>query len=148
MKELNFEPLKPPLPGFDIFKGSQPAEMNACLNFSSDMTYGYVEGYRDGFNVLVSHVSTTGSDQDTLIYPILFMVRQHFELRLKAILNILYDLGERADPPPFTHDLKRLWQECSPSLARFSPHEDQQWFGRISEVMDQITAVDRGADVF
>lgn len=148
MKEFNFEPLKPPSPGFDIFQGSLPAEMNACLNFLGDMSYGYVEGYREAFNVLVDYISKTASDQETLIYPLLFMVRQHLELRLKNILKLLKELGERSDPPPFTHDLDKLWQECSPSLAKFSPHEDQQWFGRIGELMNQITSVDRGADVF
>ncbi|MCI5221569.1 MAG: hypothetical protein D3924_02515 [Candidatus Electrothrix sp. AR4] len=72
----------------ELFIGCDDWEMNACLNFSHDMSYGYIEGYLRAADRLVKHVFDTSKDQDVLVYPIAFMFRQHIELRLKSIIDI------------------------------------------------------------
>jgi hypothetical protein len=113
-----------------------------------DMHYGYVEGYRNAAEVLFNHIKDTGGEIDTLIYPIMFMIRQHFELRLKNILNLLHALGERQNVAPFKHNLDLLWNEAKGALGKFTPTEDQQWFSSISVLMKQLTDEDAGADAF
>lgn len=142
-----FEPLKMPEKDFDIFKPSKPHDLNACLNFMHDMSYGYIEGYRYAAEVLFEQVQNCG-ELDTLIYPIMFLIRQHFELRLKQILKTLYIIGERKSEPEFTHNLSRLWRQCEPNLTKYTSREDRAWFKQINILMEQITSVDPGADAF
>lgn len=66
-------------------------EYNACLNYS-DGSYGYIEGYKKAAKVLVEYVFVSKRDQDTLIYPIVFLFRHHVELIIKDILNKGKDL--------------------------------------------------------
>jgi len=47
---------------------------NACLNFLSYMSYGYIEGYLQAADTLVEDVKNDGSDKDFLVYPIVFYI--------------------------------------------------------------------------
>jgi hypothetical protein len=143
-----FEPLKIPPKGFVVFGQSQPWHLNACLHFLSDMQYGYEKGYRRAAELLVKHVAEEAKDQDTLVYPIVFLLRQLLELQLKAILEILSKIGKRKDGVPKHHDLSKLWSECKEPLNEFVSAEDKKWFGAIDELMKQIMDVDPSSDAF
>jgi hypothetical protein len=140
--------LATPPSGFNIFSGGQPCDLNACMNFMGHMGYGYVEGHREAMNVLIEHVARTLTDQDLLIYPILFLSRHHLELRLKSII----DLGNRIEgngrSVPMIHNLTKLWEHCRPCLIEHTSPDDHEWFESIKEVMDQMTRFDSGADAF
>jgi hypothetical protein len=58
---------------------------NACLRNGDE--YAYREGYRKGAQILVRAVEETQSDQDFLVYPIVFLYRHHIELALKRVIK-------------------------------------------------------------
>lgn len=140
--------LEPPPSGFNVFSGGQPWDLNACVNFIGNMGYGYVEGYREAMNILIEHVSRTLTDQDLLIYPILFLSRHHLELRLKSIIDLANRIEGNGGNVPMIHNLTRLWEQCRPCLIEHASPDDQDWFDSIKEVMDQMTHFDPGADAF
>jgi hypothetical protein len=143
-----FPQLAMPPSGFNIFSGGQPSDLNACINFMSHMAYGYVEGYREAMNVLVEHVATNFIDQDLLIYPILFLSRQHLELRLKSIIGLGNRIESNGKSFPMIHNLTQLWEHCRPCLIKHTSPNDYEWFGSINEVMEQMTQFDASADAF
>ena len=59
-------------------------QSNACLNYmGSDDRYAYSEGYLRAARYLIEWILATASDQDILVYPIIFLYRHHIELVLK-----------------------------------------------------------------
>jgi len=143
-----FEPLKPPPNGFIAFGKSLPWHLNACLHFHWDMQYGYEEGYRKAAELLIQHIADKGRDQDTLVYPIVFLFRHALELRLKSILENLLKLGEREHGIPTHHDLSKLWAECKNPLRRFTSSDDLHWFDAVDSLLRQIMEVDPSSDAF
>lgn len=94
------------------------------------------------------YICDNNSNIDTLIYPLIFLIRHHFELRFKNIINLLFMLDRRDSPPNMTHKLKLLWEECAKGLADFVSPDDVHWFSSIQSLMDEFTAIDTYADAF
>jgi hypothetical protein len=69
-----------------LFKGDADWWHNACLNFSLDMGIGYVYGYKKAADILVEYIKDTKTNQDYLVYPIVFLYRHHLELIIKEII--------------------------------------------------------------
>ena len=83
-----------------LFSGDQDWKANACLNWSLDSMGLYIEGYREAADKLVHAVVETGTNQDTLVFPISFLYRQYIELQLKHIIReSRIFLGEGASFP-------------------------------------------------
>lgn len=122
--------------------------MDACLNFMDDMSHGYTEGYRRAAERLIECAGSKHTERDYLVYPIIFLYRHHTELRLKRILNLLHDLGERDHPAPRSHDLSRLWSESKTGLEKFSGKGDKKWFSAVEGWISQIMAIDPASDAF
>src|SRR5882724_8747168 len=64
---------------------------------SSDRDPPYSEGYRMAARQLTEGIEAKGersSDQDYLVYPIIFLYRHHLELVLKRLTGMLVDLSE------------------------------------------------------
>ncbi len=148
MTAPTYKPLSPPADGFELFTCGSPFNMNACLHFIHDMKYGYVEGYREASNILFKYICDNNSNIDTLIYPLLFLIRHHYELRFKNIINLLFMLDRRDSPPDMTHNLKLLWEECAKGLADFVSSDDAHWLPLIQSLMNEFTAIDVKADAF
>ena len=148
MTAPTYKPLSPPADGFEIFTCGRPFNLNACLHFMHDMKYGYVEGYREAANIIFQNIFDNIANVDTFIYPLLFLIRHHFELRFKNIINLLYMLDIRDSPPDTIHNLKSLWEECSKDLADFVSSDDAHWFASIQSLMNEFTAIDAKADAF
>lgn len=149
---------KPPLPkkGIDIFSAGTDWKLNARLNFLCDHDCMYTDGYRLAGDILSRHVKRSKRDQDTLIYPIVFLYRHHLELRLKEIVKdgcALY--GEKI--PSFKkgilkgHDLEKLWKVSVDILTLYYDQnlkEDLEAFLRIEECIMQFHKVDSGSFAF
>jgi hypothetical protein len=109
---------QPPRKGDTLFRGDlRDWTNNACLKNGDE--YAYKEGYRRGAQILVRAVEETQSDQDFLVYPIVFLYRHHIELALKRIIKRAPYLIER----PLTtaenrhllgHRLDLLWDDFKP----------------------------------
>ena len=131
-----------------IFEHAQPWQMNACLNFMHDMSHGYVEGYRKAADRLVEIVAKTQCEQDYLVYPIVFLYRHHIELRIKQLLELLYEVGERKTPPTRGHDLRQLWSECRPALKSFVGGGEKEGFRAVDRLVADFSSVDPMSDAF
>jgi hypothetical protein len=57
-----------------------------------------VQGFRLAADLAVEHVVTTGNDQDSLVYPVVFGYRQYLELRLKGLLRDASRLLDEQEP--------------------------------------------------
>lgn len=89
---------------------------NAWLPTEPDWL-AYFEGYRRGLHVLVNDVVYGGGNQDYLVYPVMFLARQTFEVGLKYVLLLARELNGASDQPfPGTHDLRVLWGLVRPLL--------------------------------
>lgn len=82
---------------------------NACVGFANCEWDLYARGYKRAADLLVSHIDGSGSDQDVLVYPILFMYRQYFELRLKQLMRDTAVLLDEEFKLPGTHPLTPLY---------------------------------------
>lgn len=143
---------KPPLPKRDIniFSAGPEWQLNACLNFLHDQSFGYTEGYRLAGDILSKHVRRTKRNQDILIYPIVFLYRHHLELRLKRIIRdgcALY--GEKLagfnERILEQHDLEKLWGVSKDILTLHYDRdvkEDPEALLRIEECIMQFNKVD------
>jgi len=86
-------------------------QANACLNYGLDHWYLYAVGYRTAAEILTEHVCTKHTDQDRLIYPVIFLWRHHLELSVKSIGRNSAALLQREWTAPNGHDLSQLFAE-------------------------------------
>ena len=82
---------------------------NACVGFAHSEWEIYARGYIHAADLLVSHVDAFGSDQDVLVYPILFLYTQYFELRRKQLTRDASVLLDVEFELPRTHRLTPLY---------------------------------------
>lgn len=112
------EELAWPRKGDILFAPGEDWWNNASLDYSFGSVSLYARGYLDGANHLVEHVIETKSDQDTLVYPVVFLYRQYLELAMKGIIRVGRQLqgrkrqlqGKKRDSLD-EHKLGDLWRE-------------------------------------
>ncbi len=134
----------------DLFVSGDDWQMNACLNYTHDMSYGYVEGYRRAADRLVEHVAETARDQDVFVYPIAFMYRQHIELQLKQIIDTGRQLlTEDESGHPTHHKLHDLWPLAKGLMRQTWSNEPYPpEFKLIDHFIQQFTAIDHDSTAF
>ena len=103
-----------------LFRPDTDSETNACIgNTMGDWLYW--TGFRRAAEHLAQHICDTGSEQDFLVYPMVYLYRHHIELVLKSIVECASGLLDR----PLTdddhkilgrHGLLELWQAARPLL--------------------------------
>lgn len=133
----------------ELFEAGTDWQMNACLNFMDDMSYGYIEGYLRAADRLVEHIAETARDQDLFVYPIAFMYHQHIELQLKKIIDTGRKLLTNNGGHPTNHNLHDLWPQAKGILRQTWPNEpDPDEFKLIDHFVDQFSKVDRVSTAF
>jgi len=133
-----------------LFQSDKDWKNNACLNFTSDPTHGYVEGYKRAADLLVAHVMKKGKDQDYLVYPITFLYRQHIELRLKQIITDGRSLLDDGSGHPTHHQLDKLWPIAKEIIRKVwaESKSDPPDFKAIDHFIGEIVAVDADSTAF
>ncbi len=96
-------------------------QANACLNYVHWPDHLYSSGYRKAARSLAEQVCSSYRDQDSLIYPIVYLYRHCTELILKDIIliaNELLDkeLSEQEIKALGRHGLSKLWTQLRPLL--------------------------------
>lgn len=133
----------------ELFDAGDDWQLNACLNFMDDMSYGYIEGYLRAADFLVEHVAKTARDQDVFVYPIAFMYRHHIELQLKRIIDTGRKLLTNNDGHPTHHKLHDLWPLAKGILRQTWPNEpDPSEFKLIDNFVDHFSKVDHDSIAF
>lgn len=140
-----------------LFGAGEDSEANACVNYGCPAD-AYRKGYRRGALQLTEQVLETGSDQDLLIYPIVYLYRHHVELVLKSIISIASklldrELSESDSEAMGHHGLQRLWAAAKPLLnpvceaAGNSPFPSEDLEG-IDSYIQQVHKYDPGGASF
>ncbi len=115
-----FGRLPPPRQDDVVFESAE-AGTNACISYWHDVNRPYKNGFRMAASRLALQVCETHADQDSLVYPILYLYRHHLELVLKDIFRTLTRLLEGqitvSDEKMLgRHDLVPLWEMIVPLL--------------------------------
>lgn len=104
----------------------------------------FAVGYQSAADILVKHVIENGTDQDTLVYPIVFLYRQHLELRFKEIIREGWLLLNEGQDFPITHDLQILWGQVKKVIEKVFPDDEEtQEEGLIEHIVNEFSTRDR-----
>ncbi len=111
----------PPPREDDVLFRAAEVGTNACISYWHNVNYPYKNGFRMAASRLALQVCETHSDQDSLVYPILYLYRHHLELVLKDVFRTVAKLLDHsiADGEEKTlgrHDLVPLWELIAPLL--------------------------------
>lgn len=111
----------PPPRTDDVLFRAAEAGTNACISYWHNVNYPYKNGFRIAASRIALQVCETRSDQDSLVYPILYLYRHHLELVLKDVFRTVARLLNRpiSDAEEKTlgrHDLVPLWELTMPLL--------------------------------
>jgi hypothetical protein len=139
-----------PQAGDRLFAEAPDWWMNATVNWGGSLIYAV--GYRAAADALVEKVAETHTEQDSLVYPIVFCYRQYLELILKDVLITARRYFEVRKPAPEKeplnkHALGPLWDELCPLLERRWP-EGGGDHANVKSVIAQLDAVDRMSFAF
>ncbi|CUX70554.1 MULTISPECIES: hypothetical protein [Agrobacterium] len=107
----------------DILFGpnSEDWHLNACITHWGEVDYAYKAGFRRAALQLTTQMCEQPIDQDSVVYPIVYLYRHHVELVLKDIFRLAADLcevplsGSQKDHLG-RHDLGKLWSLIRPLL--------------------------------
>jgi hypothetical protein len=149
----------PPRASDVLFGASQEGwRLNACIEHWGDVEHAYKAGFREASSQLVEHMCKEPSNQDYLVYPIVYLYRHHIEMVLKDIFRLSVDLLEkpmsnRQEKKLKAHNLSQLWDMIRPNLAPICdlageaalPLED---LNGIDAYMNQLNAHDPGGQSF
>jgi len=136
-----------PTVGMSLFESSEHNDWQANADLPTDPDWAiYKYGYQLAADVLMKHTSS-GIDQDFLIYPILFTARQAIELGLKELIRLGMLRSEGRESHPNTHDVWKLWRSARRHLeeAGMEPGEDVDAFEAL---LKELANADPGSMTF
>jgi hypothetical protein len=132
-----------------LFSAADDWWHNACLNFTRDPAWGgYAEGYKEAADIIVKSVKDDRRHIDMLVFPIVFLYRQHIELRLKGLIQQAQALLDKPQDFPRTHNLSTLWEQCRSLVEEALPQFEVDEFQQIQPCIDDFCVVDPGSDSF
>lgn len=106
----------PPPRASDVLFGDckEDWKLNACIEHWGDVDWAYKIGFYDAAFQLTESMCQKPSDQDTMVYPILYLYRHHIEILLKSIVRLSVELLDeqvsgRMRKKLEQHDLQPLW---------------------------------------
>lgn len=113
----------PPSAADTLFGGvKEDWSANACISYYHEFGHAYKMGFRIGALRLAEKVCSDYSDQDLLVYPIVYLYRHYLELVLKEIFRsasrlVRHEITEEQDQNLGKHGLKPLWGMIEPMLG-------------------------------
>lgn len=136
-----------PSKGMTLFDttGDGDWQANAQMPHRPDWVV-YKSGYELAAKLLMERTAS-GSDQDFLIYPILFTARQAIELGLKEIILLGTRLSDTNESYPTSHDIWRLWEIARGVLATAGASLDDDT-DAFESLVKQLHAADPGSMTF
>lgn len=109
----------------------------------------YADGYRLAADRLTADAqSLTLGQRNSILYPILFLYRQHLELMLKYVILVGQRLRGEPTQPPRHHRLRDLWGEGKRVLRERSIRISPDDLDRAQHTIDELTALDPSSDLF
>ena len=134
------------------YEGPRIGGNNAWIGRPADSWWLYAAGYKKAADILVDHIALQQRDQDTLVYPILFLYRQHIELRLKHLAKDACSLLEEEFQLTVTHNLDPLWRSLRKHVsaieAKFGAMGDQAVLDEAERILLALGAIDPKGKTF
>ena len=131
-----------------LFSGADDWQNNACLGFYGENMDCYARGYKKAADTLAEEVIRTSSNQDILVYPILFLYRHYLELRLKEIVMNGRRLLGNGHGFPTNHQLGSLWSIVKGIARKVWLSPDPPEFQSIDHIISEYSKVDDGSFAF
>ena len=126
-----------------LFEPGEDPSHDVYVHNRGDGWWLYADGYRLAAELLIAKTETlTLGERNALIYPVVFLYRQHLELRLKYIVLIGQRLRHKPTAPPTHHRLDTLWGECKPVLRERSVAVGLGDRREIEEVIEELARLD------
>ena len=125
-----------------VFCGDDDWQANACLNFLSSPIELYTRGYKEAGDRIVEFVLAKATDQDVLIYPIVFLYRQYIELRLKDIIKEGRILLEEGSDFPKHHNIWDLWCTAKKIAIKVFEGDDPTTLKYAEHVIREFAQID------
>lgn len=131
-----------------LFMAGDDLWHNACLNSAGNPIALYIQGYKLAGDILARHVMDTHSEQDFLIYPMVFLYRQSIELRLKEIIKDGNKIAGNGKRFPKTHDLIGLFRECKEIIKEVCLDGVTADIKKVGNYIKQFSEHDPGSFAF
>ena len=131
-----------------LFVSGEPSDYNACLNFMTDHLSGYAEGYRKAADHLMRRLARDPMEIDYLIYPLMFLYRQHLELRFKELTRAGHRFAKSGKDFTPHHLLSELWRDARSALEAFVQPPSPEELDYIDEIVRDFVAVDKSSMAF
>lgn len=111
----------------------------------------YTNGYRLAADHLIteaeSHMPALGQ-ANALLYPIVFLYRQHLELMLKYIILVGRRLKHETTQPPRDHRLRVLWGKSKSVMREQSISVSSVDRDQVDKVINELDGLDPSSDLF
>ena len=131
-----------PRKGDQLFRDGEDWWHNACLNLFSDNWDIYADGYKNAGDVLVEYIKEKQFNQNSLVYPIVFLYRQYVELRLKTIIRDGDQLLDISEKFPHHHKIDELWKKCRTTIENVWPEGPSEDLEAVEECILQFSEKD------
>lgn len=129
-------------------RGSDPLR-DVYVHNQGDGWWLYADGYRLAADRLIADAeSLTRGQRNSVLYPILFLYRQHLELMLKYIILVGQRLRNKATQPPHHHRLRDLWSEGKRVLRERSISISSENLARAEHTIGELIRLDPSSDLF
>ena len=108
----------------------------------------YILGYKKAADILVNHVLSTGCDQDTLVYPIVFLYRHYLELLVKNIIENGAKYLDTEEKPQTNHYLDTLWSKAKAIINKIWEEGESSQELEIDHYIAEFIEIDKSSQAF
>ncbi|KXF90324.1 hypothetical protein [Phaeobacter inhibens] len=105
-----------------------------------------VSGYKEAADSLIAGL-TSPWQQNTQVYPILYLYRHFLELSLKEIV-LWFGSDVQVDPDWRSHSLVKQWQKVRKIMEEFGVQGDTNADKKVNSVIEQFNGVDQDSKAF
>ena len=127
--------------------GASVRELIACLNFGrGERWYRIAEGFKQIADLAVARIEETETEQDFLVYPIVYRYRHYQELMLKQLIRDVRRLLGEDGGVPGTHSLDALWNITESLLKRIPDSPDT--YHKVRGSLGRFNELDPRSDAF
>lgn len=134
-----------------IFKESIDYENNADIISGAqyyNMWDKYATSYKIAGEAIAEKISLDKSNIDYLVYPLVYLYRQYFELRIKEILVTSQGYSNEKIEILFNHDLLKAWQNCKTWIKTIRPEVTSAELENVETVLIDFNKYDQGSFSF
>ena len=141
-EEILSRPFRWPKAGDTLFTSSPRWDRNAHLEqHGHGRLVMMMSGYKRGADIMVQHAAANRSDQDALVFPVIFNYRQYIELSLKYLIAS-YGRTVGIEAIWNTHSLTTLWTTFLEVLDGYGDQDEDGGTTAVDGIVAEFAKVD------